>query len=147
MLSPPLGHRDRPGSSADSWDRPGGTLRGNFFGRPSAAVTLRLLITAAGIPSHKSTGDPPPKRSRPPYRCSRTDILLMSGCWDIRYCWGRRYDNSGSRQTAAEGGPFASVGIYNMTSIRNLCLYRTDNLYVKPNIYSFTKNVYFRYMP
>ena len=93
------------------------------------------------------TGDPipqipPPKRSRP-YRCSRTTDILMSGCW--RY-WDRYDNNSGSRQTAAEGGSFASVDTYVMMSIRNLCLYRMYNLYVKPHMYSFTKNVYFWHM-
>ena len=76
------------------------------------------------------------KPSRPYRRCSRTDIL--SGCWDTRRYWDR-CDHS--------GGPFASVRIYVMMSIRNLCLYRTYNLYVKPHIFSFTKTVYFWYMP
>ena len=114
--------------------------------RSSDPTTADPMGSQEGFHPTNPTGDPwdpPPKRSRP-YRCSRTDIL-MSGCWDTRY-WDR-YDNSGSRQTAAEGGPFASVGIYVLTSIRNLCLYRTYNLYVKPHMYSFTKTVYFWDMP
>ena len=93
-----------------------------------------------GIPPAGGPWDPPPNRSRP-YRCSRTDIL-MSGCCDTRYCWDR-YDNSGSRQAAAEEGSFAGVGTYVMTSIRKLCLYRIYDLCVKPQMCSFTKNVYF----
>ena len=73
-------------------------------------------------------GDPwdlPPKRSRPYRRSSiyrRTDILLM----DVRML----------------RGPFASVGIYVMTSIRNLCLYSINNLCVKPHMYSLTKRIF-----
>ena len=80
-------------------------------------------------------------------RTGAVERPLMSGCCDTRYCWDR-YDNSGtgSRQTAAEGGSFASFGTYVMTSIRNLCLYRTYDLYVKPHMNSFTKTIYFWYM-
>ena len=72
--------------------------------------------------------------------CPDVAIPLDTRYWD-------RYDNSGSRQTVAEGRSFASVGTYVMTSIRNLCLDRISNLYVKPYMYSFTKSVYFWYMP
>ena len=148
LLSPPLGHRDRPGiicgflGSAPDFAR-------KFFRatqRSSDPTTTADYSSSRDPIPQIHPGDPPPKRSRPPYRCSRTDILLMSGCWDTRYCWGRRYDDSGSRQTAAEGGSFAIVGTYVMTSIRNLCLYRTYDLYVKPHMNSFTKTIYFWYM-
>ena len=120
----------------------------------SSGDPLRLLIPGQeGSHPTNPTGDPrdpwdsPSKRSRP-YRCSAVERPLMSGCCDTRdtrYSWDR-YDNSGSRQTAAEGGSFANVDTYVMTSIRNLCLYRMYILYVKPHMYSFTKNVYFWYM-
>ena len=89
--------------------------------------------------------DPPPKQSRP-YRCSRvldrerSDVRMLQ--YRTLYCWDR-YDNSGSRQTAAERGSFASLGTYVMSSIRNSCLDRIYDLYVKPHMYSFTKTYIF----
>ena len=73
----------------------------------SSGDPLRLLIPGQeGSHPTNPTGDPrdpwdsPSKRSRP-YRCSAVERPLMSGCCDTRYSWDR-YDNSGSRQTAAE---------------------------------------------
>ena len=91
-----------------------------------------------GIPSHKSNGGSLGSTTKArPYRCSsKTSDTLY---WD-------RHDNSGSRQTAAEGGSLP-VLVHTLWRLYAIYVYTVYMTYTSNRIcIVLQKNVYFWYM-